>query len=108
MQSNFTRTINLNKYQSKVAIERKKQYLDYLRDPSFQGVNRRFVLSFENNAIGTRYSRYFLLTVQMKDYNNMIDGQKFFDQPVKSDLRTYDITPKITTGQGMITQLVVS
>ena len=108
LQSSFKRTINLNKYQSMVAIERKKQYLDYLSDQSFQGVNRRFVLSFENNAIGTRYSIYFLPTVQMKDYNVMIDGQNIFDQPARNDPRTYDNTRKITTGQGTITQLVVS
>ena len=29
------------------------QYLDYLVDPSFQGVNRLFVLSFEGNAVRT-------------------------------------------------------
>ena len=30
----------------------------------------------------------------------MIDRQKFFDQPVKSDMRTYDNIQKIATGQG--------
>ena len=30
----------------------------------------------------------------------MIDGRKFFDQPVKSNFITYDNIRKITTGQG--------
>ena len=30
----------------------------------------------------------------------MIYGQNFFDQPVKSDLRTCDNIQKITAGQG--------
>ena len=30
----------------------------------------------------------------------MINGQNFFDQPVKSNLRTYDDIPKISTGEG--------
>ena len=30
----------------------------------------------------------------------MIDGRNFFDQPVKTDLRTYDIIRNIVTGQG--------
>ena len=30
----------------------------------------------------------------------MIDGQNFFDQPVKSNLRTYDNIRKIATSQG--------
>ena len=30
----------------------------------------------------------------------MTDGKIFFDQPVKSDMRTYDNIQKIVTGQG--------
>ena len=30
----------------------------------------------------------------------MVDGQKFFDQPVKNNLRTYDNIRKIATHQG--------
>ena len=37
------------KYQSKVTAETQDQYLDYLIDPSFQRVNRHFVLSFEDS-----------------------------------------------------------
>ena len=36
----------------------------------------------------------------MKDYNLMIDGKIFFDQPVKTDMRTYDNIRKIETGHG--------
>ena len=35
----------------------------------------------------------------MKDYNGMIDGENFFDQPLKNDLRTYENIWKISTGQ---------
>ena len=34
----FKRTINWNKYQSKIAIQTGKPYFDYLNDPSFQGL----------------------------------------------------------------------
>ena len=44
----FKRTMNWNKYQSKVSIERQNHYLNFLVDPNFQRVNRLFVLSFEN------------------------------------------------------------
>ena len=44
----FTRKINWNKYQTKVSTEGENQYLDFLIDRSFQGVNSFFVLSFEN------------------------------------------------------------
>ena len=36
------RVINWNKYQSKVTMQVPNPYLDYLIDPSFQGVNRLF------------------------------------------------------------------
>ena len=39
----------------------------------FGGVNRLFVLSFENDAYWRSYKRYFLPTVELEDYNNMID-----------------------------------
>ena len=44
----FKKTINWNKYQSKRSIEAQNQYLDFLINPIFQGVNRHFVLPFEN------------------------------------------------------------
>ena len=36
----------------------------------------------------------------MKDYNVMIDGRNFFDQPTKNDLKTSDNIRKISTGRG--------
>ena len=41
---------NWNKYQAKVSTERVNQYLVYLINPSFQGVNKLSVLLFENEA----------------------------------------------------------
>ena len=40
LRSAFKRTITCNEYQSKVSTERQNQYLDFLIDPSFHGVNR--------------------------------------------------------------------
>ena len=54
-----------------------KRYLNYLIDASFQEVNSLFVLLFENDEIRTRHTRYFLLTVEIKDYNVMIHGKTF-------------------------------
>ena len=96
----FKTTINWDKYQSKISRERPNQYLDYLIGPSFRGVNRHFVLSFENNAHQKSHKRYFFSTVEVKYYNFMIDGKSFFDQPVKNNLRTYDSIFKIAKGQG--------
>ena len=57
LKSGFKRNINWNKYQSKISTERSNQSSDYLIDPSFQGVNRLFVLSFENEGQRTKLQR---------------------------------------------------
>ena len=74
--------------------------LNHLVEPSFQGINRLFVLSFENYARRTSSKRYYLLNVEIKDYNVMIDGINVFGQPVKNDKITYENIRKIATGQG--------
>ena len=71
-----------------------------LNYPSFQGVNRLFVLSFENEDGRTSYSTYYLPKVEIKDYNVMIDGRNFFDQLVNDVNKTYKNIKKITTGKG--------
>ena len=43
------------------------QFLNHLVDPSFQGLNRLFVLSFKSPNGRTSYSEYYLPKVQMKD-----------------------------------------
>ena len=91
LESGFKGATNWSKYQSKIATQAQNHYLDFLIDPSFQGVNMLFVLSFENE-------NDFLPTVEIKDYNVMIDERNFFDQPVKNDLRTYEKHSKIATG----------
>ena len=75
-------------------------YLNYLTDPRFQGVNRIFVLSFENSTNRTVHTKYYLPTTEIKHCNVMIDGQNLFDQPVKNYLRTYDNIQKVAIGQG--------
>ena len=68
LKSGFKRTINWNKYQSKISTQRPNQYLDYLIDPSFQAVNIFFVLSLKGETQRTSYKRYYLLTVETKNY----------------------------------------
>ena len=44
--------------------------------------------------------QYFLPSVKVKDYNVVIDVRNFFDQLIKSNLRTYDVIRKIAIRQG--------
>ena len=100
LKSGFKRTMNWNKYQSKVTVQVQKQYLDFLIDASFQGVNKLFVLSFENNGGRTSYTGYYLPLVEIKNYNVMINGGNFFDHPVKNYLIIYNNIRKIAIAQG--------
>ena len=56
LKSGFRRTINWNKYQSDPKTYAQNRYLNHLVNPSFQGVNRLFVLSFENEGDRTSHS----------------------------------------------------
>ena len=94
------RAISWNKYLSKAELLRWNPNLNHLVEPSFQGVNRLFVLAFEDDAQRISNKRYYIPNVEIKDYNVMIDGKNFFDQPVKNDKVTYENIRKITIGQG--------
>ena len=78
LKSGFKRIINWNKYQSKTSAQTQNQYLDHLVDPSYQGANRLFVTSNENDVHRTNHKRYFLSTVEINYYNMMTDRRNFF------------------------------
>ena len=99
LKSDFKRTISWNKYLSKPEILAKNANVDHLIEPRFQGVNRLFVLAFEDDTQRISRKRYHISNVEIKDYNVMIDGKNVFNQPVKNDKVTYENIRKITTGQ---------
>ena len=74
-KSVFERTINWNKYQPKVLSEKQNQYLYFLTNTSFWGVNKLFALSFENEDDRKVHMWYYLPKVEIKDHNFMIDGK---------------------------------
>ena len=69
LKCGFKRTINWNKHQSDPKTYAQNQYLNYLVDSSFQGVNRIFLISFENENGRTSHSEYSLHKLEIKDYN---------------------------------------
>ena len=80
--SGFKRTIIWNKYQSKITTQAWNQHSDHLIDLSFQGVNSLFVRSYGNIRHWASYKRYFLPTIEIKDYNRRNESydqwKKFF------------------------------
>ena len=87
-KSDFKRIMDWKKYQSKVSIERQNLNLDYLIDPSFQGLKRFFVLSFENNDNRKVHAGYYSPKAEIKDYNVKLDSRNFFGQPINDNIKT--------------------
>ena len=77
LESSFQRTISWNKYLSKPELLAQNAKSTHLIEPSFQGINRLFVLAFENDAQKTSNKRYYIVNVEIKDYNLMIDEKTF-------------------------------
>ena len=89
----------MNKYLSKPELLAQNPSLNHLVEQNLQGINRLFVLAFENNIHKTSSKRPNPPTVEIKHYNVMINGKNFFDQPMKNNKTTYDNIKKIATGQ---------
>ena len=100
LKSGFKRVINWNKYLSKPDLLAQIPNLNHLVEPSFQGVNRLFLLACKNDTQRTSATGYYLPNVEIKDYNVMINAENFFDQPVKENKVTYENIRKIVTSQG--------
>ena len=100
LKSDFKRTISWNKYLTKPKLPAQNANLNHLIVPSFQGVNRLFVLAFENDAQRISNKRYYIPNVEIKGYNVMNNGKNFFDQPVKNDKVMHKNIRETATGQG--------
>ena len=72
-------------------------------DPSFQGVNRLFVMAY-NKVDGppTRNGqrKYYLPRINLNNYNVIIDGKIFYDNPIESDIEKYKELKKVMIGKG--------
>ena len=108
LNERFKRTVYWNEYKSE--IETQEADVNNLNrfplDASSQGVNRLFVLAFDNASNGANnvqrdgLQKYFLPRVEITKYNVLIDGRNFNDQPINDQIRKYDEIRKIATGKG--------
>ena len=80
LKSGFKRVIIWNKYLSKPELLRQKANLNHLVEQSFQGINRLFLLAFENDTQRTSHSWHFLPNVWLKNYNVMMVKTSLFRQ----------------------------
>ena len=59
------------------------------------------MLPFENSIDGTSHTGYYLPKVKITDYNLMVHGRRFFNWPIKNQIKTYDNIRKIAIGHGI-------
>ena len=65
-------------------------------DASFQGVNRLFVLAFDNTENGANKverdsnRKYFLPRVNITNCNVLINSRNFYGQPINDQIQKYD------------------
>ena len=108
LNEGFKRSVYWNEYKSK--IETKEADANNIKrfplDASFDGVNRLFVLAFDNTNNGNTkveresHRKYFFPRVDVTNYNVLIDSRNFYDQPVNDQFKNYDEIRKIATGKG--------
>ena len=99
----FKRSVYWNEY--KVIPEKiyaANENIRILIDPSWQGINRLFVLAYlnDNTSTANSYRKYFLPRIKIENYNIEIDGRNFYDQPINDSIKQYEEIRKISTGQG--------
>ena len=117
LNEGFKRSVYWNEYKSKIETKEADAYnlKRFFLDDSFQGFIRLFVLAFDNNKVEETLSKlcfdnnnverdnhrnYFLLRVDITNYNVLIDGGDIYDQQINDQIKNYDEIRKIGKGKG--------
>ena len=111
LSKGFKRSVYWNSYETRPAkvIEQGKNLYELL-NASFQGVRRLFVLAYvvaagaaNDEAAIKDNKKYFLPRGEIKNYNVLIDGIHFYDQPINDLIKQYEVR-KYQQGKVMIIQ----
>ena len=78
-----------SKYRSQMINQTATKNLHFSTEATFNNVNRLFVLAFPNEEDRRSFSKYYTPTVEIKDYNVIIDGEPFYEIPIKNKEETY-------------------
>ena len=61
-------------------------------NPTYSNINRLFVLSFKtggNDPMRDCFDKHYMLLIEIKDFNALINNKPFSDQPIRSKRETY-------------------
>ena len=102
MSDGFKRFVYWNSYQTIPAkVINQGTNIYELLSALFQEVKRLFVLAYaiSTNAAGIKGNKkYFLPKEEIKNYNVLIDGRNFYDQPINDFMKQYDEVRNVSTG----------
>ena len=101
----FQRSIYWNEYKTKEKDEdaNANNFKYIALDPSFQGVNRLFVMAYnrvDGQPTRTVRQKYYLTRISLNKYNVIIDGRNFYDNEIESDIEKYRELKKVMIGKG--------
>ena len=108
LSDEFKKSVYWNSYQTIPAkvINQGTNIYESLSAP-FQGVKRLFVLAYtvaadaaDNEADIKDNKKYFLPWAKIENYNALINGRNFYDQPINDLIKQYDKVRKVATVQG--------
>ena len=117
LEKGFKKLVYWNQYQTKIATKNldNNNLTRFPLAASFHGVRRLFVLAFNDTTVNVpndpihntnnrvernSNTKYFLPTVNITNYNVLIKGRNFYDQPINDLITQYDEIRKTATGQG--------
>ena len=117
LEDGFNRPAYQNEYQTKTETRNldNNNLTRFPLNASFQGVRRLFVLVFiktqatiPNNPINNtanrddrnNHTKHFRPRINITNYNVLIDGKNFYNQPINDVIKQYEKIRKIATGQG--------
>ena len=101
----FKRSIYWDEYKTKeINEDADANVFKYINvDPSFQGVNRLFVMAYnrvDGQPTRNGHRKYYLPRISLNKYNVIIDGKNFYDNPIESDIEKYRELKKVMIGKG--------
>ena len=108
LDGGFKRSVDWNEYKSKIETKAadNNNVTRFPLDASFQGVNRLFILAFgntenDNNKVERdTHRKCFLSRVNITNYNVLIDGRNFYDQPINDQIKKYNEVRKTAREKG--------
>ena len=91
LSKRFERLVYWNEYKTKTENKNTTNEFRYFLKPNFVGVNRLFVLIYwnRNDNLKRFNDRKYLPKGIIKNFNVIINGKNFYDQPIDSHIKRY-------------------